>query len=144
MIELSKWSNTSNIFSNFQLWKSYKLSFSLNNKIASTPLDKFIGIYGVPHQLIISKIWSTMSFSWMSLYPLRQKFEFFCTLLKFQKLVKNEFFITNQGISKWWDSEFQSKNFITHLDECGIRRQMSCPETPKQHRIVEKKRKLIV
>lgn len=40
MIELSKWSNTSNIFSNFQLWKSYKLSFSLNNKIASTPLDK--------------------------------------------------------------------------------------------------------
>ena len=40
--------------------------------------------------------------------------------------------------------EFQSHEFISHLEKCGILRQISCPYTPAQNGVVERKHRHIV
>ena len=70
---------------------------------------------------------------------LRRNLNFFTTFLKFQNLVENQFprkikiFQSNGG------GEFQSAKLIEHLEQCGIQRQVSCPSTPEQNGIAERK-----
>lgn len=39
--------------------------------------------------------------------------------------------------------EFTSKNFVTHLSNCGIRQMISCPHTPQQNGLAERKHRHI-
>lgn len=40
--------------------------------------------------------------------------------------------------------EFQSHEFISHLEQCGIMRQISCPHTPEHNGVIERKHRHIV
>ena len=36
--------------------------------------------------------------------------------------------------------EFNSQSFITYCEEHGIKHELSCPRTPQQNRVVERKK----
>lgn len=150
VIDVNKWKKIPTLCSSCQLGKSCKLSFTLRNKIETEPLAKIhsdlwgpapvSSFQGMKYYVVFVDDFSR--FSW--LYPLKKKSEFFTTFLKFQSLVENQFSRKIKIFQSDGGGEFQSAKFIEHLEQCGIQRQVSCPSTPEQNGVAERKHRHIV
>jgi hypothetical protein len=81
-------------------------------------------------------------FSW--LYPLAKKSKVLTTFIHFKKLVEYRFssHIKQSQIDD--EGEFTSKLFLTFLRDHEISHQISCPYTPQQNGVVERKHRHIV
>lgn len=80
-------------------------------------------------------------FCWF--YPLKLKSNFYQVFLMFQTVVENLF---NHKISMFQcdgGGEFVSQAFFSHLAKCGIKQLISCPYTPQQNGIAERKHRHI-
>lgn len=77
-------------------------------------------------------------------YPLKRKSDFFATLVNFQRLVENQF---DKKIKKFQcdgEGEFSNEKLIDLLNQCEIQRQISCPHTPEQNGVAERKHRHLV
>lgn len=78
------------------------------------------------------------------LYPLKRKSDLFQCFVRFQKEVENQFDRKIKVFQSDGGGEFTSTNLKTHLEMCGIIHQLSCPHTPQQNGVVERKHRHIV
>ncbi|CAA7053586.1 unnamed protein product [Microthlaspi erraticum] len=81
-------------------------------------------------------------FSWF--YPLRAKSEFFSVFTAFQKLVENQFGTKIKVFQSDGGGEFVNKELKQHLLNCGISHLLSCPYTPQQNGLAERKHRHVV
>ena len=149
-IDLSSWLKNKNICSSCQTAKSCRLPFSLNKKIDSAPLTKIhCDLWGpVPISSVQQfKFYAIFiddhsRFTWF--YPLKNKSSFFKTFVSFQRMVENQFNSKIKIFQCDGGGEFELKEFITHLDNHGIVKNISCPGTPEQNGIAERKHRHLV
>jgi transposase InsO family protein len=78
------------------------------------------------------------------LYPLKKKSDFFSTFLIFQHMVENQFGSKIKIFQCDGGGEFELKDFLSHLETNGIVRHVSCPGTPEQNGVAERKHGHIV
>ena len=81
-------------------------------------------------------------FTWF--YPLKLKSDFFSTFVMFQKLVENQLEHKIKIFQCDGGGEFISVQFLKHLQDHDIQQNMSCPYTPQQNRMAERKHRHIV
>ncbi|GKV27558.1 hypothetical protein SLEP1_g36720 [Rubroshorea leprosula] len=149
-IVVSKWTQPPNLCSSCQMGKSCRLPFTKNNEKAESLFQKIhCDLWGP------SPVQSTNHFAYYVIfvddysrftwfYPLHRKSDFFDVFQKFQRMVANQF---NKSIKIFQcdgGGEFSSKIFINHLATCGIKQQVSCPGTPEQNGVAERKHRHIV
>lgn len=132
-----------------QLGKSCKQTFKLSNNKSKFPLERIHCDLWGPSPIASTQNYHFYAlfvddftrFSW--LFPLKNKSNFFECFLRFQRQVENQlerkinFFQCDGG------GEFNSKVFINHLNSCGIQKQVSCPYTPEQNGVAERKHRHI-
>lgn len=80
-------------------------------------------------------------FTWF--YPLKLKSDFVSVFQSFQKLVENQFKKKITQFQCDGGGEFVSTRFLTHLADCGIKQLLSCPHTPQQNGLSERKHRHI-
>ncbi|PKU64015.1 Retrovirus-related Pol polyprotein from transposon TNT 1-94 [Dendrobium catenatum] len=76
-------------------------------------------------------------FTWV--YPLRAKSDAFSTFIKFKSTTEKQL---NQSIKNFrtdGGGEFINQNFLNFLSRCGIVHQVTCPYTPQQNGVAERK-----
>ncbi|KAG7547402.1 GAG-pre-integrase domain [Arabidopsis suecica] len=133
-----------------QLGKSSRLPFSSSTYVASRPLERIhcdlwgpapiMSVQGFRYYVIFIDNYSR--FCWF--YPLKQKSDFFSIFTVFQAKVENQL---NQKIGVFQcdgGGEFMSKQFLTHLQQVGIQQFVSCPYTPQQNGLAERKHRHII
>ena len=148
-IDFSSWSKAPRICVSCQLGKSCRKSFNLSNNKADFPLQKVhCDIWGpapitsTQHfRYYVLFVDDYSRFSW--LYPLKQKSDFLECFLKFQKQVEKQLDKKITIFQSDGGGEFNSTAFIKHLENCGITRQISCPYTPEQNGVAERKHRHI-
>ncbi|PKU66893.1 Retrovirus-related Pol polyprotein from transposon TNT 1-94 [Dendrobium catenatum] len=130
--------------------KSHKLSFTSNEMKTSQPFA-----------LVHSDVWgpapcSSLSgynyyvlfvhdysrFSWI--YPMHNKAETFLKFQHFFNLIKTQFNTTIKILRSDGGGEYRSTNFSTFLSQHGIQHQMSCPYTPEQNGVSERKHRHLI
>lgn len=132
------------------LSKSSKLPFFSSNNRANAPLVKIhcdlwgpatiLSNQGFRYYVILVDDFSR--FSWI--YPLKNKSDFYTVFIKFQAMVEKQFhreieiFHSDQG------GEFSKQEFLNHLAQKGIIHHLSCPGTPEQNSIAERKHRHVV
>jgi len=75
---------------------------------------------------------------------LRNKSDFYTCFLKFQAFVENHFDRKIKIFQSDGGGEFTSNEFVKHLAYSGIAQQLSCPYTPEQNGLAERKHRHIV
>lgn len=132
-----------------QLGKSSRLPFSASSFVSTKPLERIhcdlwgpaptVSFQGFRYYVILIDNYSR--FCWF--YPLRMKSDFFSIFVKFQSLVENQF-QSKIGIFQCdGGEEFTSKEFVNHLQKHGIQQYISCPYTPQQNGLAERKHRHI-
>lgn len=81
-------------------------------------------------------------FTWF--YPLKGKSDFFSVFLIFQQLVETQLQSKVSMFQCDRGGEFTSNSFINHLAKCGIKQLLSCPYTPQQNGLAERKHRHII
>ena len=81
-------------------------------------------------------------FNW--LYPLKSKFEAFAKFVHFNAMVTNQFSLKTKTFRSNGGGEFTSNEFKSYLSNHGINHQLSCPQTPQQNWVVERKHRHII
>ena len=81
-------------------------------------------------------------FNW--LYPLKSKFEAFTKFVHFNAMVTNQFSLKIKTFRSDRGGEFTSNEFKSYLSNYGINHQLSCPHTPQQNGVVERKHRHII
>ncbi|KAK3010974.1 hypothetical protein RJ639_010854 [Escallonia herrerae] len=76
-------------------------------------------------------------YSWV--YFLNEKNEAFSKFLEFESTIKREFGSKIRCLRTDNGGEFMSSEFLQHCEAEGINRQMTCPKTPQQNGVVERK-----
>ena len=133
-----------------QLGKSTRLPFISSSFTASRPLERvhcdlwgpttITSVQGFRYYAVFIDHYSR--FSWI--YPLKLKSDFYNIFLAFHKLVENQL---SQKISVFQcdgGGEFVSHKFLQHLQSHGIQQQLSCPHTPQQNGLAERKHRHLV
>ena len=128
-----------------QLGKSSRLPFSSSVFVATKPLERVhcdlwgpspvVSTQGFRYYCVLVDQYSR--FTW--LYPLRMKSDFFSAFLHFQNLVERQLDSKIKIFQSDGGGEFTSKQFATHLTSCGIKHHLSCPHTPQQNGLAERK-----
>ena len=72
------------------------------------------------------------------------KSDFFNCFLEFQSFVENQFDRRIKVFQSDGGGEFQSRSFKNYLAKCGILHQISCPHTPEQNGVAERKHRHMV
>lgn len=132
-----------------QLGKSSHLSFSDSQFVATRPLQRVhcdlwgpspvLSVQGFKYYVIFIDHWSR----YCRFFPLKYKSDFYSTFCKFQSLVENQF-NSKLGIFQCdGGGEFISQQFLSHLARCGIQQHISCPYTPQQNGLAERKHRHI-
>jgi len=80
-------------------------------------------------------------FTW--LYPLKKKSDFFSCFQKFHVLVENQLDKKIKVFQSDGGGEFKSQELVRHMANAGITHQMSCPHTPEQNGVAERKHRHI-
>ncbi|KAH9669465.1 retrovirus-related pol polyprotein from transposon RE1 [Citrus sinensis] len=150
LIDVSNWITKDYVCSSCQMGKNCKLPFNFSNKISSVPLHKIhCDLWGP------APISSVQNFRYYAvfvddctrytwLYPLKNKSDLFDVFIKFQKQVENRFDKRIKIFQSDGGGEFISNEFQSHLSQCGIQHQLSCPATPEQNGVAERKHRHIV
>lgn len=76
-------------------------------------------------------------FTWF--YPLRLKSEFQSVFIWFQQMVETQFQSKIKQFQCDGGGEFMSTAFLNHLAQSGIKQLISCPHTPQQNGLAERK-----
>ena len=128
-----------------QLGKFSRLPFPVSDFVAAKPLERVhCDLWGP------SPVVSTQGFRFYAvfvdqysrytwLYPLRMKSEFFSVFLSFQKMVECQLECKIKTFQSDGGGEFTSNQLRQHLASCGVKHQMSCPHTPQQNGLAERK-----
>ncbi|CAA7059937.1 unnamed protein product [Microthlaspi erraticum] len=140
---------TNQVRESCSLGKSARLPFSLSEFVATKPLQRIhcdlwgpfptVSVKGFRYYVILIDNWSR--FSWI--YPLKLKSDFFSVFLSFQKLVENQFNTKIGTFQSDGEGEFTSTQFLAHLQDSGIQHYMSCPHTPQQNGLAERKHRYV-
>ncbi|KAG7599793.1 Retrotransposon Copia-like N-terminal [Arabidopsis suecica] len=133
-----------------QLGKTCKLPFSRSEFQASKPLERIhcdvwgpapvTSVQGFRFYIVFIDNYSR--FCWF--YPLKLKSDVFSIFKSFQSLVENQF---NQKIKIFQSDgggEFVNKHMQSHFELCGIQHFISCPHTPQQNGLAERKHRHIL
>lgn len=133
-----------------QMAKRMNLPFSVSESWSVEPLAKFhcdlwgpspvMSVQGFKFYAVFIDDYSR--FSWF--YPLRSKSEFFDIFLLFQKRVENQFDKRIKVFQSDGGGEFTSNRLQKHFQDNGIAHHKSCPYTPAQNGIAERKHRHIV
>ena len=81
-------------------------------------------------------------FSW--LYLLKSKSKAFDKFVHFNAMVANQFSLKIKTFRSDGGGEFTSNEFKSYLSNHGITHQLSCPHTPQQNGVVERKHRHII
>ena len=132
-----------------QLGKSSRLPFQSSSFVAKRPLEKVhcdlwgpaptMSVQGFRFYVIFVDHWSR--YCWI--YPMKYKSEFYSIFCKFQALVENQLRCRIGTFQCDGGGEFISSTFLEHLQKDGIKQQMSCPYTPEQNGLAERKHRHI-
>ncbi|CAA7061321.1 unnamed protein product [Microthlaspi erraticum] len=148
-IEVNK-SRTSLICEPCQMGKSHRLPFFSSESRVLHPLDRIQCDLWGPSPVVSSlgfKYYEVFvddysRYSWF--YPMKTKSEFYSVFIAFQKLVKNQMGSKIKVFQSDGGGEFISNKFKSHLGNCGIKHLLSCPHTPQQNGIAERKHRHFV
>ena len=132
-----------------QLGKTCRLPFFSSDFRSSRPLERIhcdvwgpapvVSTQGFRFYVVFIDNYST--FCW--LYPLKMKSDVFTIFKAFQSQVENQY---KQKISVFQSDgggEFVNKNLSDHFTAAGIRHFISCPHTPEQNGIAERRHRHI-
>jgi len=132
-----------------QSGKSSRLSFSASSFVATRTLERIhcdlwgpspiMSVQGFRYYVIFIDNYSRHC--WF--YPLKLKSDFYLIFLKFQALVQNQLQSKISIFQCDGGGEFTSKIFLNHLQEHGIQQYISCPYTPQQNGLAERKHRHI-
>ncbi|KAH9648571.1 retrovirus-related pol polyprotein from transposon RE1 [Citrus sinensis] len=150
LIDVSNWITKDYVCSSCQMGKNCKLPFNFSNKISSVPLHKIhCDLWGPApissvqnFRYYVVFVDDCTRYTW--LYPLKNKSDLFDVFIKFQKQVENRFDKRIKIFQSDGGGEFISNEFQSHLSQCGIQHQLSCPATPEQNGVAERKHRHIV
>ncbi|KAG7573078.1 Integrase catalytic core [Arabidopsis suecica] len=130
-----------------QLAKVCKLPFSNSVFQATKPLERVHcdvwgpspvkSVQGFRYYVIFIDNYSR--FSWF--YPLKLKSEVFSIFKSFQQLVETQYGQKIRNFQSDGGGEFVNKQFLEHFANCGIKHLISCPHTPQQNGLAERKHK---
>ena len=81
-------------------------------------------------------------FTWV--YFLQHKSEVFSVFVKFKSMAETQFSSKLKTLRSDGGGEYISKEFKSYLSTCGILHQLSCPYTPQQNGLVERKHRHII
>ncbi|PKU84004.1 Retrovirus-related Pol polyprotein from transposon TNT 1-94 [Dendrobium catenatum] len=81
-------------------------------------------------------------FTWI--YPLRAKSETFATFLRFKLQMEKQLNRSIKIFRTDGGGEFVNRNFTTFLSRCGIVHQVTCPYTPQQNGVAERKHRHLI
>ena len=132
-----------------KLGKSTRLPFEASSYVATRPLKRIhydlwepapvASVQGFQYYVILIDNFSR--FSW--LFPLKRKSDFMSVFVAFQALVQNQY-CTKIGSNQCdGGGEFISISFLQHLEQNGIKQLISCPHTPQQNGLAERKHRQI-
>ena len=127
--------------------KSCKLPFVESDFVSSRPLERIHCDLWGPSTVVSNQgfkfyvifIDHHTRFSWF--YPLKQKSGFYSVFERFKLLVENQFQSKIQQSQCDGGGEFLSKQFLSLLTQAGIQQRISCPHTPQQNGMAERKHK---
>ena len=127
------------------LGKSCQLPFLASQFVATQPLERIHSDLWGPSPVVSTQgfkyyvifIDNLTRFTWF--YPLKHKSEFYSVFLRFKTLVENQFEKKIKQFQCDGGGEFVSNMFVNHLNECGIQQLISCPHTPQQNGLSERK-----
>ena len=133
-----------------QYGKSSRLPFSSSCSTTSRPLQKIHcdlwgpapikSVQGFSYYVIFVDNYSR--FCWF--YPLKFKSNFFKIFTIFQALVENQFQTKIGSFQCDGGGEFTSAKFMNHLQQHGIQQLISCPYTPQQNGLAERKHRHLI
>lgn len=132
-----------------QLGKSSRLPFLSSETVTRSPLERIhcdlwgpspvLSTQGFRYYVIFIDNFSR--FTWF--YPLKLKSDFFTVFTRFQTLVETQFRLPIKQFQCDGRGEFINSRFLTHLADCGIKQLVSCPHTPQQNGLSERKHRHI-
>ncbi|KAI0523320.1 hypothetical protein KFK09_005715 [Dendrobium nobile] len=125
--------------------KCHKISFNKSVSVSSAAFDLIHSDVWGPTPVYSSEgfhyyvvfIDDFTRFSWM--YLMKNKQETFSKFKLFQQYVQTQFHTTPKAFRSDGGGEFTSHEFSAFLLQHGIQRQLSCPHTPEQNGIAERK-----
>ena len=133
-----------------QMGKSTRLQFFASDSRVLNPLSRIHCDLWGPSPVVSNQgfkyyavfIDDFSRFTWF--YPLKAKSDFFSVFVAFQKLVENQFDTKIKEFQSDGGGEFTSNQMKNHLKDCGIQQRISCPYTPQQNGIAERKHRHVV
>ncbi|CAL9021646.1 unnamed protein product, partial [Prunus brigantina] len=130
------------------LSKSTKLSFLSNTTFAPSPfylihsdvwMSPVNSSFGYRYYVLFTDDFSR--YSW--LYPMHRKNEVFSHFQTFLAMVKNQFHTTVQILQSDNGTEYVNNAFSDLCSQLGIHQRFSCPHTPQQNGLAERKHRHI-
>nr|CAC37623.1 copia-like polyprotein [Arabidopsis thaliana] len=148
-IQVNK-SRTSPVCEPCQMGKSTRLQFFSSDFRALKPLDRVhcdlwgpspvVSNQGFKYYAVFVDDFSR--FSWF--FPLRMKSKFISVFIAYQKLVENQLGTKIKEFQSDGGGEFTSNKLKEHFREHGIHHRISCPYTPQQNGVAERKHRHLV
>lgn len=150
LIKVNNKSISSNVCVACQLGKSKCLPFELFINRSVEPSDLIHCVHWGPvpvmfrahHRYYVSFVDDCTRFIWY--YPLVNKADFFSVYLLFEKFVFTQFEKKIKCFHSDGGGEFKSEKLRRHLQEKGTLHKFTCPYTPQQAGVVERKHRSIV
>ena len=132
-----------------QLGKLSKLPFSSYEHSSSNVFDKIhCDLWGLASVLSISKfrfyaclVDDFSKYTWI--IPLKNKSDFFAAYLAFEKYVERQFNKKIKIFHSDGGGEFVNSRLASHFLATGVVHQVSCPYTPEQTGMVERRHRII-
>lgn len=128
--------------------KSHRLPYSHSNSEYTTPLALIHSDLWGPSPILSRNGYSYYvyfvdhfsRYTWI--YFLKSKAELKQVFISFKSLVDNQFNVKIKMLQSDWGGEYQG--LTSYLRDCGIHHRVSCPYTPQQNGLVERKHRHIV
>ena len=132
-----------------QLGKTCKLPFSSSDFQSSRVLERIhsdvwgpapvVSVQGFRYYVVFIDNYSR--FCWF--YPMKSKSDVFSIFKIFQQQVETQYDQKIKVFQSDGGGEFVNKQMAQHFSECGIKHIMSCPHTPEQNGIAERRHRYI-
>lgn len=141
---------TASICEPCQMGKSSSLPFFSSQSFVSSPLERIHCDLWGPSPVISNQgfrfyaifIDEYTRFSW--LYPLKQKSEFYSVFVAFKKLVENQHSLKIKQFQSDGGGEFVNLQMKKLLVDSGIEHRISCPYSPQQNGMAERKHRHVI